>query len=828
MDSNYILTDFATHMPMRCSMQRFGHERQQMHDYFEISMIVDGTCNLQMDEHLYRFQSGDFFCVNPHTLHELHGINCVMISLLFNQTIFEQILPVPSHPQFFCISTMCDEPAVLDQIRSLLARIVKNNVDKLPGYELRNWSYIYSFMDIQYNHFRIQSSNAKEKKNYKYAMRISEISQIIQEHYTENLTLNEVADQVHLSVPYLSKFFSDYYGMNFLSCLNQYRLNHAVHELLNTDKNIDEIAADSGFASSHAFVTAFKKEYTLLPNVYRREQKLRETSEEFVMEQHDYIAGLKKYLQPAQITNEVQVPHKTQDIFLSLTQQDSISLRHTWRSVMTVGTASDLLIYDVQQMVRRMQAEIGFSYIKINGIFSDELHVYNETPAGNTITNFAYIDKILDFLLSCGLKPWIQLSYMPEKLAKHPGRRLFNANVSQPKSNVEWCQLVQHFLSHIAHRYGMQTIQSWRYSVWNQPDSGPKLYGFDHPNDFFLFYKETYHCVKNFSDHLIFCLPPTFYVVDEHYENWHMDFIKKCQAEDCLPDCLSFTYYETQLRSAENNSKESFGFVYTMSLSENPDGLKDFVMRVTRERKELNLGKMPIYLTEWNNTPSQQDLLNDTCFKSCYIVKNILENYDRLESFAYWSLTDLMTDGPLPDKMFFGGLGLFTTAGMPKASYHAFCLLKKLGNQFLGRGNGYFITKSDTSYQILLYNYKHFSYLYANGERFDMTDTDRYTVFADHSPVEVHLDLAGVIPATYRITETYINQKHGSIYDTWVQSGGIEPACASDVEQLHHASYPGFHQKIVTTTEDGHLCLNVTLELLEVRLIEAEVLNPIG
>lgn len=113
-------------------------------------------------------------------------------------------------------------------------------------------------MDIFYRNFRIKLSTAKEKKNHKYAMRLSEISQIIQQRYTENITLKELADEVHLSVPYLSKFFVEYYGMNFLSYLNQYRLMHAVQELSTTDKNIDEIAIDSGFSSSHAFVSLSK------------------------------------------------------------------------------------------------------------------------------------------------------------------------------------------------------------------------------------------------------------------------------------------------------------------------------------------------------------------------------------------------------------------------------------------------------------------------------------------------------------------------------------------------------------------------------------------
>lgn len=92
--------------------------------------------------------------------------------------------------------------------------------------------------------------------------------------------------------------------------------------------------------------------------------------------------------------------------------------------------------------------------------------------------------------------------------------------------------------------------------------------------------------------------------------------------------------------------------------------------------RNCGLDKLPIYISEWNNTPSHQDYLNDTCYKSCYIAKNILENYDRLDGLAYWTLTDLMTEHSQTSNLFFGGLGLFTTNGIPKASYNSLLLLK--------------------------------------------------------------------------------------------------------------------------------------------------------
>lgn len=817
-DNYYMITNDNSHMPIQCSMQRFDHIRPQMHDYFELSMIVSGNCSLKMDDQLYSLKTDDVFCVNPLTIHELHGINCVIITVLFNQSIFEQTLPVPFHPRFFCVSSVAEPTEAFSELRSLIAHIVKTNVDKLEGFELRSWSDIYNMMDVLYRNFRLKTSTAREKKNYKYAMRISEISQIIQQNYTQNITLNELASHVHLSVPYLSKFFVDYYGMNFLSYLNQYRLMHAVEELTATDKNIEDIAMDSGFPNSHAFVSAFKKEYQMLPKDYRKEQKSKKLSPEQQLEQHNYISGLKKYLNPV---HNIKVPVSSKKLAIVLEASDNTyALSHTWKKMMTIGRASDILFSEVQSMLVETQKSIGFEFLKLTGIFSDDLHVYDETAKGEPIYSFTYLDNILDFLISQNLKPWIQLSYMPEKLAKHPNRRLFGANVSQPRSMTEWCDLIRHFLAHISKRYGIENIKEWKFSLWNQPDTTPDLFGFANEKDFFFFYKATYQCLKEFCPDIEFSLPPTYYIVAGDYENWYLHFLEWCRSNDCLPDSLNFTYYDAKPYASGNHSRESFGFVYTMSLSENPNSLKDFVMQILRERRRLDLNNVPIYLSEWNNTPSHQDLLNDTCFKSCYIVKNILENYDRLSSFTYQSLTDLMADGPLPDKLFFGGLGLFTTNQIPKASFYAFTLLNKLGKNFLARGDGYFATTENGNYQILLYNYEHFTHLYANGERFDMTETDRYTVFANSDPVEVSLTITHMRPGLYKISETFVNREHGSAYDTWISMGAVEPSNAEEYEWIKKASAPGFHQSFMQIDSDGILKVNASLQLLEIRLIQ--------
>ena len=256
-----------------------------------------------------------------------------------------------------------------------------------------------------------------------------------------------------------------------------------------------------------------------------------------------------------------------------------------------------------------------------------------------------------------------------------------------------------------------------------------------------------------------------------------------------------------------------------MALRENPDGFNDFVTQVRSERHQLNADAMPIFLTEWNNTPSQQDLLNDTCFKSCYIVKGILENYDRLDSFSYWSLTDWMGEAVQPKEMFFGGLGLFTANGVPKASYYAFKLLRQLGDTLLGRGNGWFVTRQDDRLRILLYNYRHFSHLYAQGERFDMTFTERYTPFSPEQMLDVHLSICDVEAGRYTVTETVINRSSGSAFDQWVAMGAVELTEPGELDTLASRSTPAIN-KYTLSTEGGALRLDAMLDMLEVRLIE--------
>ena len=177
-----------------------------------------------------------------------------------------------------------------------------------------------------------------------------------------------------------------------------------------------------------------------------------------------------------------------------------------------------------------------------------------------------------------------------------------------------------------------------------------------------------------------------------------------------------------------------------------------------------------------------------------------------------------MAESALPEQSFFGGLGLFTASGVPKAAYYALTLLSRLGDELLDRGEGWFVTRQAGEYRIMLCNYRHFSRLYAHGERFDMTFTDRYTPFSPEQALDVHLCLNNVPDGDYTVRETIVNRRWGSAFDKWVEMGAVEPDTPEELQTLAALSVP-MRSRYLARAENKSLQIDALLDPLELRLI---------
>lgn len=826
LDERHEIIQFSHHLPVKIFMHKLGIAAKHWHQSLELLLVLDGQIDIMVDDEAFRLQSEDIILINSNSIHEIHSEGAVMIALQLKLEMFSLLESDIENLVFDCNSSTDPDKEHYRGIQFAIAHMVHSNAHRSHGTDYRNYALSYYLIAELLDHFKIPATEALKTKK-KYMLRLANIISYINEHYRENFSLSDLADSQQLSVPYLSSFFKKYMRINFTQYYINVKLEHAVQDLLNTDDSIETIAMRNGFTEPHAFVRAFKKKYEVLPSMYRKEKRRVRQTDAFpenlnylLLEPNNYLHLLTKYIK---INNPTinNLPSSDQ-VILEVPELSATSparkLRHTFKTFITVGRAKDLLNHDIQVMLSDIQKQIGYRYIKFHGILSDDMMVCNRNSDGTLRFHYQLVDRALEFLLSIGLRPLIQLSFMPLALAANPDKNIGHRpfNTSPPKHMEEWNLLVSDFTRHLLEYFGRDEVLTWPFCVWNEPYTPKKMFGFGDASLFFTFYENTWNAVKSVCPDLKFGTPSLLYMENHGEPVWIKNFITFTQAHRCPPDFLNIHYY------ADIIPKEADDFVYLNApASYYPTRTDDFSLFIGSIRKifrTLGVGELPIYMTEWNFTMSHRNLINDTCFKSCYILKNLLKNYDRLDSFGYWSLTDLIEENPLPDNLFHGGLGIYTMNGLRKNVFYSFYFANMLGDDLIGSGDGWFVTRKKSSYQIITYNYIHYGDLFANGELFDITLTSRYSTFNMSKKLSVSVPLSDLKNGRYQLKEYFVNREHGSVFDLWVAMGGISFS-SQDMELLKSSCAPGFHSEYRIVAQNQFV-YTANLEPLEIRFAE--------
>ncbi len=839
MDTHFLYKEV---MPIQLKYYNYTSSIKHWHPHTEVFFVLSGHANVTIEDISFTVSPEDVFLINANDIHQITGNACEMLSLQF------EIGKLPyfnnqQEPRFSLNSAGNTYAGKYDYVRYLIAQFVKMNAAGEHIYKTLSMVYaLYSHLSDNFQAPPMESITHSRKNQE----RILSIMNYIEEHYQEGLTLTDVASAQGLSAPYFASFFEKNTGRTFLTYYNEIRLAHAVDALLSTDESIENIAFSNGFGDSRAFVSLFKKKYQQLPSVYRKANAhshdniyaLSEITLELAASGADSIEkaarfpNLIKY--QSYFQKEVSLPSlltespRLIDAGKISINADSVPLSHNFHKMMCVGSAKQFLYREVQDMVRMTQKEIHYDYVKFHGILSDEMMVYSEKSDGTAVYSFTLVDKVIDFLLSVNLRPFCQLAFMPIALATDPNRLVdfYHFNTSPPKDMEKWTSLVDALIRHFISRYGLTEVRSWMFCVWNEPDETVNEFSWSDRELFFHFYCQTYQTVKAIDPGFVFGTPSLLLSITEE-EGWAAEFFQYVTAHGCRPDFLNIHYYDNTLFESdmrdrsrgEGFSAENMGSSFPLSVD--PYAFMKYINQIKLLLKRHHMKAMPIYLTEWNLTISHRDLINDTCFKSCYLVKNLLENYDRLESFGYWCLTDFIEELQLPNELYHGGLGMFTYNGIPKAHYNAFRFLTHIEDEMIGKGDGYFITKKENRIAILVYNYEHYSKLFASGIRSQVSGENRYAPFSEMNSAQFAIQICDIEYQKCLIKERFINQAYGSSYDAWVRMGAQALTWDGDLELLNMQSQPGMylHQE---TIEDHLLTIHVQMAPLEVRLIEIE------
>src|SRR5580658_1724874 len=177
---------------------------------------------------------------------------------------------------------------------------------------------------------------------------------------------------------------------------------------------------------------------------------------------------------------------------------------HFWEKMFGSGRAILTLRDSYIRDLDAVKAVTDFRYVRFHAILHDEVGVYNEDEHGNPVYNFAYVDQIYDGLLKNGVRPVVEISFMPKKLAFNPDALhpfWYKQNVSPPKSWEAWDGLMKHFAQHLVDRYGIDEVSQWYFEVWNEPNID-FWNGIPRQQSYFELYEHTARDVKGVNSRL--------------------------------------------------------------------------------------------------------------------------------------------------------------------------------------------------------------------------------------------------------------------------------------------------------------------------------------
>ncbi|GAB1855457.1 cellulase family glycosylhydrolase [Flavobacteriaceae bacterium MHTCC 0001] len=356
------------------------------------------------------------------------------------------------------------------------------------------------------------------------------------------------------------------------------------------------------------------------------------------------------------------------------------------------GRANEGLRADWQEQLKMVKDDCGFKFIRFHGIFHDDMGVYRESEDGEPIYNWMYIDKLYDYILSIGMKPFVEMSFMPKDLASGEETVFWwKGNITPPKSYEKYSKFIKAFVQHLTNRYGEQEVSSWYFEVWNEPNlnffwTG----GFD---GYEKMYQSAVKVIKEVSNTYRVGGPATAGA------GWVKEHLEYCEKENVPCEFVATHAYNV------SGFLDEFG-TSQLKMLDSPNDVTNQVIKARNQIDDTSFSGLELHLTEWSSSYSPLDPVHDT-YQNATFILNTLKNVEgKVSSMSYWVFTDIFEESGVPAIPFHGGFGLVNLQGIKKPTYYAYKYLNELGETELENSDkNSWVCKDENGVQILIYDF---------------------------------------------------------------------------------------------------------------------------
>lgn len=425
---------------------------------------------------------------------------------------------------------------------------------------------------------------------------------------------------------------------------------------------------------------------------------------------------------------------------------DKSKFNNHWQFCVGSGHASMALRADYLKQLKQVHDELGIERVRFHGIFNDDMQVYMQfsdlmpLPGAEKIKQISFrkIGMVYDNILACGMKPYVEMSFMPKGLASSDARcgLFYGGHIAPPDNEEEWVSFVQMFVRYLLNKFGREEVESWPFEVWNEPDvfvfwAGTKV-------QYYRLYEITAKAIKSVDEKIQVGGPAA------SGSKWIGSFMEYCKANNVPVDFISSHQYAGDPiggvnASEELEAEENIEAMELASGSESGknlfEGLEegtilDGIRRIMPDKSELveipndgfrknaaivrkQAGDLPVYYSEWNENAIFSSYTNDTRKVAAYLVKTILDTECNVTGSSIWCFSDIFEEFSEIAQEFHGGFGLMTHSGIPKPQYYALKMMSSLAENRLNLGEqsidgevGLAAFKDEKKVQVLLFRQK--------------------------------------------------------------------------------------------------------------------------
>ena len=425
-----------------------------------------------------------------------------------------------------------------------------------------------------------------------------------------------------------------------------------------------------------------------------------------------------------------------------------------FKTCVGAGRANEGLRADWQRQLTYVHRECGFRYVRMHGLFSDDMGVFR-IRNGKPEYNWQYIDELYDFLQSIGMKPFVELSFMPSQLASG-SKTIFwwRGNVTPPRSLTTWADFIQAFVKHLQERYGDAEVRTWYFEVWNEPNLGAFWTGTQ--QQYFDLYAVTARAIKSVSASYKVGGPATAGCA------WLPDFIHFCHSNHVPVDFIS-----THTYAVDGGFLDEHGNSATI-LSSNPNSISGDVIRAKQQISTSPMPKLELHFTEWSTSYTPFDPVHDSYHSAAFILDRLKKCGDAAQSMSYWTFTDIFEEAGPRWEAFHGGFGLINYQDINKPAFYAYQFLNKLGANELKNSDpcSWVCTDNSGGLQALVWD---FTYAQNGSNR---VDQDYYNRDLPSKPKdEIIFDASNVPPGRYTLTTYKVGYRTNDAYTAFLDFG---------------------------------------------------------